>query len=74
MQINTENASNSITHLHMHTISLIFKVLHLALQVSQFSLQLHFIVAKTIKLPAQVSNVGLKHCFNVGAGGGLLLK
>lgn len=40
----------------------------------KISLQLHLVVAEAVQLPAQVSNVGLKHGVNVGAGGGLSLE
>lgn len=53
--------------------SLVLEVLHQSLHVLQLSLQLDLLIAKPIQLSAQVSNVGLKHSINVGAGGGLVL-
>lgn len=54
--------------------SLVLEVLHHILHVLQLSLQLHLLVAEPIQLSAEVGNVGLKHCINVGAGGGLVLQ
>lgn len=53
---------------------LLLEVLNENLHVLQLSLQLDLLVAQAIQLSAQVSDVGLKHGVNVGAGGGLFLQ
>lgn len=53
---------------------LVFEVLNETLHVMKVSLQLHFVIAKAVKLSAQVADVGLEHGINVGARGCLVLK
>ena len=54
--------------------SLLLEVLHQICHVVQLSSQTTLLVTQCVKVAAQVSDVGLKHGIDAGAGGGLVLQ
>lgn len=58
----------------LHVFVLLFKVLHQALHVIQFTFQVLFFIAQAMQVSAQFSDVVLEHGIDFSVGGGLFLQ